>query len=199
MPAKKKGKRRGIEEIEKGYDRARSIQKPFNVNELEWKMILEHMDLTGFVNFREYVMHQLRFCMKYDKNEEVMRERIDKFLQGKEEKESEGIDPRLHPEIAKQTEKTTIRYITDYCIILFLLQHGELTYEQIREAVESFLREEGFELDESVLEDRLSALRGYGIVVFSSQSLEIAEGMEKYALRVVRDLSAELVYQSRQE
>lgn len=200
MPSKDKGKRRGIEKIGFGEKRARKKQRSFYVNEIEDKILEEEQKKLGFESFREYVMTQLHFCRRYDKGEEVLKERIDAMLKnGEGLKEEKGIDPRLHPEIAKQTERTAIRYVTDYCIILFLLQHGELTYEQIREAVESFLREESFELDESMLEDRLFALRGYGIVVSSSQSDEVVEGMEKYALRVVRDLANELVYQSRQE
>jgi len=46
MPANETGRKRGIEEIEFSKKRARDIQKPFNVNSLELKMILEHMDLT---------------------------------------------------------------------------------------------------------------------------------------------------------
>lgn len=188
MPRKESGKRRGIEEIEKGYDRARSIQKPFNVNELEWKLITDHMEVTGFVNFREYVMHQIRFCVRYDKGEEVLKERIDEIIKGGGEIREDGtIDPAFHPEIIKQVIENTVRATSQFHIMRALLQSPVKTYEDLKRGVEAFLSLDSLEFDEMTFQNQL--------IVLISQNIVFCDEVSQppvYSLVVVRDLLEKL-------
>ena len=187
MPRKESGKRRGIEEIEKGYDRARSIQKPFNVNELEWKLITDHMEVTGFVNFREYVMHQIRFCVRYDKGEEVLEKRFDRFFEGKEKEELGGIDPALHPEMIKELKKLTIEAISQYHVMRALLQRPRQNYDDLRKGVEAFLSLAGHEFDETTFQNQLIVLIAQNIV-----SCDDELQPEIYSLVVIEELLQKL-------
>lgn len=187
MPAKESGKGKGIDLIEKGYDRARSIQKPFNVNESELKLIQSHMKVTGFVNFREYVMHQIRFCARYDKLEAALEERFDKFFEGKEKEDLGGIDPTLHPEIVKELKKLTIEAISQFHIMRALLQRPRQTYEELKRGVEAFLSLAGHEFDEKTFQNQLIVLIAQNIVSYHEEFQP-----ETYSLVVIEDLLQKL-------
>jgi len=183
MPSKEKGKRRGIEEIEYGKKRARNKQRSFYVNEIEDNILDEEQKALGYESFREYIMAQVHFCRRFDRLEGNLEKRFDKYFEGREKKEEEGIDADLHPEMIKQVMETVVKATSQYHIMRSLLQRLEQTYDELREGAEAFLWLDGLEFDEISFQHQLIVLISQNIVFCDDESQPPI-----YCLSVVRDL-----------